>query len=168
MSFWIHPEFTTEENRLICQEGTLEAVCRADGFVFISQSARNEFERIFPGFCDRQNVAIAVAALASRFPNLTKRAAFGNPLWELARGRVAGTEEKLWRVAGCTRKILGAIPKATATGHCRGLGLEVRRNPSADFSTGGARPGSLPRIRSGGSPEATLRGIFCPYLSKPL
>ena len=72
MSFWIHPEFTTEENRLICQEGTLEAVCRADGFVFISQSARNEFERIFPGFCDRQNVAIAVAPLASRFPNLSE------------------------------------------------------------------------------------------------
>ena len=72
MSFWIHPEFTTEENRLVCQEGTLEAVCRADGFVFISQSARNEFERIFPGFCDRQNVAIAVAPLASRFPNLSE------------------------------------------------------------------------------------------------
>ena len=70
MSFWIHPEFTTEENRLVCQEGTLEAVSRADGFVFISQSARNEFERIFPGFCDRQNVAAAVAPLASRFPIL--------------------------------------------------------------------------------------------------
>lgn len=70
MSFWIHPEFTTEENRLMCQQGTLEAVSRAAGFVFISQSARNEFERIFPGFCDRRNVAAAVAPLASRFPNL--------------------------------------------------------------------------------------------------
>jgi glycosyltransferase involved in cell wall biosynthesis len=72
MSFWIHPEFTTEENRLVCQEGTLEAVSRAVGFVFISQSARNEFERIFPGFCDRQNIAVAVAPLASRFPNLSE------------------------------------------------------------------------------------------------
>lgn len=70
MSFWIHPEFTTEENRLVCQQGTLEAVCRAAGFVFISQSTRNEFERIFPGYCDRQNVVAAVAPLASRFPNL--------------------------------------------------------------------------------------------------
>ena len=72
MSFWIHPEFTTEENRLICQQGTLEAISRASGFVFISQSTRNEFERIFPGFCDRRNVAAAVAPLASRFPNLRK------------------------------------------------------------------------------------------------
>ena len=70
MSFWIHPEFTTEENRLVCQQGTLEAISRAAGLVFISQSARNEFERIFPGFCDRRNVAAAVAPLASRFPNL--------------------------------------------------------------------------------------------------
>jgi glycosyltransferase involved in cell wall biosynthesis len=73
MSFWIHPEFTTEENRLACQQGTLEAVSRAAGFVFISQSTRNEFERLFPGFCDRRNVAAAVAPLASRFPNLPDR-----------------------------------------------------------------------------------------------
>src|ERR1700730_16310748 len=72
MSFWIHPEFTTEENRLVCQEGTLEAISRAAGFVFISQSTRGEFERIFPGFCDRQNVAAAVAPLASRFPNVSE------------------------------------------------------------------------------------------------
>jgi glycosyltransferase involved in cell wall biosynthesis len=72
MSFWIYPEFTTEKNRLICQEGTLEAVSRADGLVFISQSARNEFERIFPDFCDRQKVAVAVAPLASRFPRLSE------------------------------------------------------------------------------------------------
>jgi glycosyltransferase involved in cell wall biosynthesis len=69
LSFWIHPEFTTEENRLVCQEGTLEALSRADGFVFISRSTRNEFERVFPGFCDRRNVAAAVAPLASRFPS---------------------------------------------------------------------------------------------------
>jgi glycosyltransferase involved in cell wall biosynthesis len=72
MSFWIHPEFTTEENRLVCQEGTLEAISRADGFVFISQSTRREFERIFPGFCDRQNVAASVAPLASRFPSVSE------------------------------------------------------------------------------------------------
>jgi glycosyltransferase involved in cell wall biosynthesis len=70
MSFWVHPEYTTEQNRLVCQQGTLEAVSRAAGFVFISQSTRNEFEKIFPGFCDRRNVAVAVAPLASRFPNL--------------------------------------------------------------------------------------------------
>jgi glycosyltransferase involved in cell wall biosynthesis len=70
MSFWVHPEFTTEENRLVCQQGTLEAISRAVGLVFISQSARREFDRIFPGFCHRRNVAITVAPLASRFPSL--------------------------------------------------------------------------------------------------
>jgi glycosyltransferase involved in cell wall biosynthesis len=70
MSFWVHPEFTTEENRLVCQQGTLDAVSRATGLVFISQSARNEFERIFPGLCDRRHVAVAIVPLASRFPNV--------------------------------------------------------------------------------------------------
>jgi hypothetical protein len=70
MSFWVHPEFTTEENRLVCQKGTLEAASRAVGLVFISQSTRNEFEKILPGFCDRRNVAVTVAPLASRFPSV--------------------------------------------------------------------------------------------------
>jgi glycosyltransferase involved in cell wall biosynthesis len=70
MSFWVHPEFTTEENRLVCQQGTLEAISRAVGLVFISQSTRREFDRIFPGFCDRRKVAVTIAPLASRFPSL--------------------------------------------------------------------------------------------------
>jgi glycosyltransferase involved in cell wall biosynthesis len=71
MSFWIHPEFTTEENRLVCQQGTLEALCRAIGLVFISESTRDEFERIFPGLCDRQRLITTVARLASRFANVS-------------------------------------------------------------------------------------------------
>jgi glycosyltransferase involved in cell wall biosynthesis len=78
MSFWVHPEFTTEENRLVCQQGTLEAVSRSAGLVFISGSAREEFERIFPDFCARQNVATAVVPLASRFPNVGEPRS-GNP-----------------------------------------------------------------------------------------
>jgi hypothetical protein len=44
VSFWAVPEFTTEANRLLCQSGTLSALSRADGFIFISESSRNEFE----------------------------------------------------------------------------------------------------------------------------
>jgi glycosyltransferase involved in cell wall biosynthesis len=70
VSFWVYPEFTTEVNRLVCQQGVLEAVSRAAGLVFVSESTRNEFEKIFPGLCGRRNIATLVAAHASRFPNL--------------------------------------------------------------------------------------------------
>jgi glycosyltransferase involved in cell wall biosynthesis len=68
VSFWIYPEYTTGENRLICQKGTLQALSRAAGFVFISQSSRDEFEKIFPGLCDRRKIMSTVVLLASRFP----------------------------------------------------------------------------------------------------
>jgi glycosyltransferase involved in cell wall biosynthesis len=68
MSFWIHPEFTTEINRMVCQEGTLEAVSYASGLFFISENTRAEFDRLFPGVCERRSLEVAVAPLASRFP----------------------------------------------------------------------------------------------------
>jgi len=68
MSFWIYPEFTTEINRTICQQGTLEAISNASGLFFISESTLKEFERLFPGVCERRNLVVAVAPLASRFP----------------------------------------------------------------------------------------------------
>jgi glycosyltransferase involved in cell wall biosynthesis len=69
LSFWIHPEYTTESNRLACQQGTLEALSRAAGLVFISESTRVEFERIFPDLCERRGLAETVAPLGSRFPD---------------------------------------------------------------------------------------------------
>src|SRR6266403_4258491 len=71
MSFWIYPEFTTEINRLVCQEGTLEAISNASGLFFISESTRNEFERLFPGLCRRRNLVTVVAPLASRFRTIS-------------------------------------------------------------------------------------------------
>lgn len=70
VSFWVYPEFTTEVNRLVCQQGVLEAVSRAAGLVFVSESTRNEFEKLFPGLCDRRHIATLVAPHASRFSNL--------------------------------------------------------------------------------------------------
>ena len=68
VSFWIKPEFTTEANRLVCQRGTLDAISRASGFVFISESARQEFESVLPGLCEKRGIETTVALLASRFP----------------------------------------------------------------------------------------------------
>jgi glycosyltransferase involved in cell wall biosynthesis len=67
VSFWVHPEFATEENRLVCQRGVLDAISRAAGFVFISQSSLKEFERIFPGLLEEKDIRYAVALLGSRF-----------------------------------------------------------------------------------------------------
>jgi glycosyltransferase involved in cell wall biosynthesis len=66
ISFWIYPEFTTEANRLNCQYGVLEAVKRADGLLFISESGRNEFESLFPGLLERKGKLSAAIPLASR------------------------------------------------------------------------------------------------------
>jgi len=65
-SFWIHPEFTTEANRLNCQYGVLEAMDRADGLLFISESGRSEFESLFPGWLERNHKPSAAVPLASR------------------------------------------------------------------------------------------------------
>lgn len=72
VSFWVYPEFTTEENRLVCQRGVLEAIGRAAGFVFISQSSLDEFERIFPGLLAEKGIKHTVALLASRFKSVAQ------------------------------------------------------------------------------------------------
>jgi len=66
VSFWACPEFTTEVNRLYCQQGVLEALRRADGFLFISESAKNEFETFLPGWLKRNKKPAAAIPLASR------------------------------------------------------------------------------------------------------
>ena len=68
VSFWACPEFTTEANRLVCQRGVCEALKRADGFLFISQSSRDEFERVLPGWLERNGKPSAITHLASRLP----------------------------------------------------------------------------------------------------
>jgi glycosyltransferase involved in cell wall biosynthesis len=69
VSFWTVPEFTTDENRLTCQAGTLDALARADGFIFISRSAREEFERVLPGWLEERAVPSAVIHLGARETN---------------------------------------------------------------------------------------------------
>ncbi|MBV8226025.1 MAG: glycosyltransferase family 4 protein, partial [Verrucomicrobia bacterium] len=82
VSFWVHPEFATEENRLFCQRGVLEAVDRAAGLVFISQSSMDEFQRVLPGLLERRGIRHTVAPLASRFEAATQpRGAMPGTCW---------------------------------------------------------------------------------------
>lgn len=66
VSFWARPEYSTEDNRITCQQGLLDALGNADGFVFISQSARDEFERFLPGWMEANQKPWQVTPLATR------------------------------------------------------------------------------------------------------
>jgi len=63
VSFWVHPEFTTEANRLACQNGLLDALLYADGLVYISEHARSELHRILPAAIGRQKIKECVLQL---------------------------------------------------------------------------------------------------------
>ncbi|HEX8077022.1 MAG TPA: glycosyltransferase family 1 protein [Chthoniobacterales bacterium] len=81
ISFWIHPEFTTEANRLNCQYGVLEALQRADAFLFISRSAQSEFEALFPGWLERNRKPAAAIPLASRIEPGAQARPSSNRFW---------------------------------------------------------------------------------------
>lgn len=66
VSFWVYPEFSTEQNRLVCQRGVLDALQYADGFVFISESAHQEFERVLPGWLEASGKPWRVTLLGAR------------------------------------------------------------------------------------------------------
>lgn len=85
LSFWAVPEYTTESNRVTCQAGTLNALERADGFIFISESARSEFERMLPGWLQATKRAWIVTPLAAR-PTLRTAAPLGSRTHWLAVG----------------------------------------------------------------------------------
>ncbi|MDX2202373.1 MAG: glycosyltransferase family 1 protein [Hyphomicrobiaceae bacterium] len=68
LSFMIHPDWTTEANRLVCLTGMLRAAINADFVVSISEASRRDFLRHFPAFpADR----VRVVYPASRFAQTT-------------------------------------------------------------------------------------------------
>ena len=80
VSFWVCPEFTAEANRILCQNGVLAALTRADGFLFISESAKNEFETVLGGWLKRNNKPAAAIPLASRL-QASAQAKDGQRFW---------------------------------------------------------------------------------------
>jgi len=82
LSFWTHPEFATEANRLSCQRGLLNALRRASALVFISENSRNDFLSLLR-YADRvRALPSAVIPLASRFSSLAEaRTGFFSGPW---------------------------------------------------------------------------------------
>jgi glycosyltransferase involved in cell wall biosynthesis len=70
LSFWTHPEYSTEVNRLACQRGLLDALHRASALTFVSENSRSDFYSLFPLPKRARALPSAVFLLASRFPNL--------------------------------------------------------------------------------------------------
>ncbi len=66
VGFWVHPEFSTDANRLLCQDGVLAALGRADGFLFNSDFSRREFDRVLAGWLERSGKPWAVTLLGPR------------------------------------------------------------------------------------------------------
>lgn len=103
LGFWIHPEYTTEGDRLLCQRGVLEGIGRADGFVFISQNSLDEFERILPGLLEEKGIKHTVASLASRFNAVTQpRATMPSGDW-LAVGSLEPRKNYEWILSAFER-----------------------------------------------------------------
>lgn len=68
LGFWSHPAYASEGTRLHCQRGTLDALERAAGFIFVSHAARAEFEAILPRWFEQTGRPWCVVPGASRFP----------------------------------------------------------------------------------------------------
>jgi glycosyltransferase involved in cell wall biosynthesis len=68
VSFWTHPQYTTDANRLVCQQGLIAALDHADGLLFISESTRRDFQRVLPGWLEASGIPSAVTLLGPRAP----------------------------------------------------------------------------------------------------
>lgn len=64
LSFAIHPEFTSEQNRWTCFHGVFNASCHADFIIAISDYSRRSFLELFPHYPGDR---IRVVHLGSRF-----------------------------------------------------------------------------------------------------
>ena len=70
LSFWTHPQFASENDRLNSQRGMLDAIRAASALAFISENARNDFSTLFPLPNRVRMLPTVVFPLASRFPGV--------------------------------------------------------------------------------------------------
>lgn len=122
MSFAIHPEFTSEQNRWNCFEGVLNASCYADFIIAISDYSRRSFIEIFPHYpADR----VRVVHLGSRFSS-----PFGHELGSAVGGLA---HDRFWLAVGTLE------PRKNVRRLLRAYAAFLRRSPE-----------SLPLVLAGG------------------
>lgn len=86
ISFWVYPEYSTEANRLNCQQGILSALNNADGLLYISSHARDELHRILPGVVERKGIKECVAHLGAAHYTKKLDSSSDNPRYWLQLG----------------------------------------------------------------------------------
>tara|TARA_B110000037_G_C17076662_1_gene488161 strand:- start:759 stop:1712 length:954 start_codon:yes stop_codon:yes gene_type:complete len=67
LTFWTHPEYTSERNRIVCQGHLLKALKNADAFIFVSQTSKNDFEEVLPDWLESSEKPHRVIRSGSRF-----------------------------------------------------------------------------------------------------
>lgn len=67
LAFWDMPETTTETNRLLCQDGVLQALQNAQAFVFPSKFSETRFLSCFQDVVNRNDQLTKVVPWAGRF-----------------------------------------------------------------------------------------------------
>jgi glycosyltransferase involved in cell wall biosynthesis len=72
LSFLVHPEWTTEANRIGCFNGVFEASIHADHIIAISQFTRNHFLRVFPHYPAERITVIYPASRYTRTYDLLR------------------------------------------------------------------------------------------------
>ncbi len=150
VSYWMHPEFTTDGNRLHCQDGVFAALQRADGFLFISESSHREFDRILPGWLERHGKPWAVTPLGQRerpaVENSTDAGTTGGDFW-LAVGTLEPRKnyETLLDALDLYWSRSAAPPAPAHRGRRR---LEKRRAQGTSLNSGSSGPRGTPRLRA--------------------
>jgi glycosyltransferase involved in cell wall biosynthesis len=82
LAFWDMPETNTETNRLLCEDGILEAIKNASAFVFPSQFTKSRFMDFFEDILRSKKQHNLVVPWAGRFPLATKSKSYStNSPW---------------------------------------------------------------------------------------
>lgn len=56
LCFWTHPQYSTEENRVLCQKQLTKSLKYASAFTFVSQQSKEDFETVLPDFLKNKNL----------------------------------------------------------------------------------------------------------------
>lgn len=124
LAFWDIPHATTETNRLLCQDGILQALEQAEAFVFPSHFTRGRFFDFFEDILKRKRQSSAIIPWAGRFAQAEQPKPYTpNSPWLFVGSldprknvhNLLQAFEQYWDRSGQKRKLLIAGPRGWKT-----------------------------------------------------
>lgn len=81
LAFWDLPHTSTETNRLVCQDGILQALEHANAFIFPSKFTQSRFLNFFGDILSKNRQSCQVVYWGGRFPGISRPKSFskGSP-----------------------------------------------------------------------------------------